>query len=36
VALTEGMLSMELAKVKDSWLWRSGMIGRMLEIRFGC
>jgi hypothetical protein len=36
MALAEGMLSVELAKVEGDWLWRSGMTGNMLEIGFGC
>jgi hypothetical protein len=35
VALAEGMLSVELAKVEDDWLWSSGMTSNMLEVGFG-
>jgi hypothetical protein len=35
VALAEGMLSVELAKVKDDWLWHNGMTGSMPEVEFG-
>jgi hypothetical protein len=31
VILAEGMLFLELAKVKDGWLWYSGMIGNKSE-----
>jgi hypothetical protein len=27
--LAEGMLSVELAEVRDGWLWRNGMIDSM-------
>jgi hypothetical protein len=30
------MLSMELAKVADDWLWRNGMIDNMVEVGLGC
>jgi hypothetical protein len=36
VALAKGMLSVELAKVEDGWMWHSGMIDSMLEDGFGC
>jgi hypothetical protein len=32
----EGMLSMELAKVVDDWMWRSGRIDNMPEVGLGC
>jgi hypothetical protein len=35
VALAEGMLSVELVKVEDDWLWCSDMTGNMLEVGFG-
>jgi hypothetical protein len=35
VALVEGMLSVELAKVEGNWLWRSGMTSNMSEVGFG-
>jgi hypothetical protein len=34
VALVEGVLSVELVKVEDDWLWRSGMTGNMPEVGF--
>jgi hypothetical protein len=34
--VTEGMLSVELVKVEDGWLWRSGITGSMLEVGFDC
>jgi hypothetical protein len=30
------MLSVELAKVEDGWLWHSGMTGSLPEVWFGC
>jgi hypothetical protein len=30
------MLSMELVKVEDGWLWCSGMTGSMPGVDFGC
>jgi hypothetical protein len=36
VAPAKGMLSVELAKVEDDWLWHSGMTGRMPGIGFDC
>jgi hypothetical protein len=36
VALAKGMLSVELAKVDDCWLWHSGMTGCMPGDGFGC
>jgi hypothetical protein len=36
MALMEGMLFVELAKVEDGWLWRNGRIGSMQEVGFGC
>jgi hypothetical protein len=30
------MLSVELAKVKDGWLWCSGMTGSMSRVGFDC
>jgi hypothetical protein len=36
VELAKGMLSVRLAKVEGGWLWRSGMIGSMLEVELGC
>jgi hypothetical protein len=35
VAPVRGMLFVELAKVEDDWLWRSGMTGNMPEVGFG-
>jgi hypothetical protein len=35
VALVQGMLSMELVKVEDDWLWCSGMTGNMPDVGFG-
>jgi hypothetical protein len=35
VEMVEGMLSVELLKVGDGWLWRSGMTGNMLEVGIG-
>jgi hypothetical protein len=35
VAPTGGMLFVELVKVEDDWLCRSGMTGNMPEVRFG-
>jgi hypothetical protein len=35
VELVEGMLSMELAKAVDDWLWRNGKIDNMLEVGLG-
>jgi hypothetical protein len=29
------MLFVELVKVEDDWLWRSGMTGNMPEVGFG-
>jgi hypothetical protein len=36
VELTNGILSVGLAKVEDGWLWHSDMIGIMLEVELGC
>jgi hypothetical protein len=36
VALARDTLSMELAKVEDCWLRRSGMTGSMPRLGFGC
>jgi hypothetical protein len=36
VASARGMLSVELAKVEDGWLWHSGMTGSILGVGFGC
>jgi hypothetical protein len=36
VELAKGMLYVRLAKVEGGWLWRSGMIGSMLEVELGC
>jgi hypothetical protein len=30
------MLYVELVKVKDDWLWHSGMTGSMSGVGFGC
>jgi hypothetical protein len=30
------MLSVELVKVKDGWLWCSGMTGSMSRVGFDC
>jgi hypothetical protein len=30
------MLSVELTKVRNGWMWRSGMIGSTLEVGLGC
>jgi hypothetical protein len=30
------MLSVELTKVEDDWLWHNGRIGSMIEVVFGC
>jgi hypothetical protein len=30
------MLSVEMAKVEDDWLWRNDMTGSMLGVGFGC
>jgi hypothetical protein len=35
VAPVRGMLFVELVKVEDDWLWRSGMTGNMSEVGFG-
>jgi hypothetical protein len=35
VELAEGMLSMELVKVADGWLWRNGSIDNMPEDGIG-
>jgi hypothetical protein len=36
VALTRDILSVELAKVENGWLWRSGMTGSMPGVGFCC
>jgi hypothetical protein len=36
VALPEGILFVELAKVEDCWLWHSDMISNKLEPGLGC
>jgi hypothetical protein len=36
VELEEGMLSVELAKVVDDWLWHNGRIDNMPEVGLGC
>jgi hypothetical protein len=35
VALAECILSVELVKVEDDWLWHSDMTGNMPEVGFG-
>jgi hypothetical protein len=36
MVLAEGMLFMELAKVKGDWLWHNDRIGSMPGVKFGC
>jgi hypothetical protein len=35
VGLAEGMLSVELAKIVDDWLWHNGRIDNMSEVGLG-
>jgi hypothetical protein len=36
VELGQGMLSEELVKAVDGWMWHNGMIGIMPEVGFDC
>jgi hypothetical protein len=36
VELAEGILSVELAKVVDGWLWHNDRIDNMSKVGFGC
>jgi hypothetical protein len=36
MAPARGMLSVQLEKVEDDWLWRSGMTGSRSGVGFGC